>query len=211
MKLFQPSYFAPIAQYAAMFGEDKILFECEDNYQKQTYRNRCYIAAANGKLLLNIPIKHKTNSRKTKDILVDYSDSLWHDTHLKSMQAAYRSSPFYEYYEADIISIFERKHRFLIDLNIATHVFVINALQENVRSIKTEEYETETLNEDFRWLVNAKKRLNWNFNIYTQMFDHKNGFYKNLSILDLLFMEGPASFSYLQSHKPQNEQRKISL
>ena len=73
MSLFIPTYFAPISQYAAIFKANSITFEMEDNFQKQTYRNRCYIYGANGKLSLNIPVKHKTTSgrKKTKDTLVE--------------------------------------------------------------------------------------------------------------------------------------------
>ena len=199
MKLIHPTYFSPIAQYAAIFGEKEFVFECEDNYQKQTYRNRCYIGGANGKLLLNIPVKHGKASRKTKDIEIDYDTSLWYKNHIKSLQAAYRSSPYYEYYEADIIAIFEKKHQYLLDLNLSIHSFIIDALQESSIYIKTEEYTFDSVHEDNRILTNAKNKLTWNFPSYVQMFDDKHGFQENLSILDLLFMEGPSSYKYLQS------------
>ena len=91
MSLFIPTYFAPISQYAAIYKSDSIIFEVEDNYQKQTYRNRCYIYGANGKLTLNIPVKHilKENRKKTKDTLVE-NDIKWQQQHFKSLQSAYR-------------------------------------------------------------------------------------------------------------------------
>lgn len=202
MILVHPTYFSPIAQYAAIYGEKEIVFEFEDNYQKQTYRNRCYIGGANGKQILNIPIKHSKSSGKTKtrDIEIDYDTSIWYNNHIKSLQAAYRSSPFYEYYEDDIVKIFHKKHKLLIDLNIDIHLFVMEALQqETAKFIKTEQFDTDTIFNDLRKLTNAKKEINTDFHHYTQMFDDKHGFEKNLSILDLLFMEGPASYKYLQS------------
>ena len=78
MSLFIPTYFAPISQYAAIYQAESVTFELEDNYQKQTYRNRCYIYGANGKLALNIPVKHNTTQgrKKTKDTLVE-NDFPW--------------------------------------------------------------------------------------------------------------------------------------
>ena len=100
MALFIPTYFAPISQYAAIYQSDSITFEIEDNYQKQTYRNRCYIYGANGKLALNIPVKHLTKEgrKKTKDTFIE-NDFPWQQQHFKSLQSAYRSSPFFEFFE----------------------------------------------------------------------------------------------------------------
>lgn len=200
MILVQPTYFSPIIQYATIVKSKEIVFEFEDNYQKQTYRNRCYISGANGKQLLNIPIKHskKDGKVKTKDILIDYETSAWHKTHLKSLQAAYRSSPFYEYYEDDIKKILLKKHKFLIDLNIETHSLVMDILQENIPYTTTKEFQLNSNIKDYREFSNAKKQINNTFPTYIQMFDEKHTFLENLSILDLLFMEGPASYKYLE-------------
>lgn len=201
MILVQPTYFSTIIQYAAVVNAKELLFEFEDNFQKQTYRNRCYIAGANGKQLLNIPIKHnktKDGKSKTKDIQIDYETSQWHKTHLKSLQAAYNSSPFYEYYEDDIQNILLKKHKYLIDLNIETHSFVMEMLQENIPYNRTSDFQlTNVTATDFRELVNAKSKSEINLPVYIQMFDEKHSFLENLSILDLLFMEGPASLNYL--------------
>ena len=93
MALFLPTYFSPISQYGALMNFDSITFEVEDNFQKQTYRNRCYIYGANGKQILNIPLSYpKTEGRKkTKDILVE--DSNWQTQHYKSLKIAYSHSP----------------------------------------------------------------------------------------------------------------------
>ena len=98
MSLFIPTYFSPISQYSKIITSEKIIFEVEDNFQKQSYRNRCYIYNSNGKQLLNIPVKHKVTSqrKKSKDTLVE-DNFPWQDNHLKSLQTAYRTSPFYEF------------------------------------------------------------------------------------------------------------------
>ena len=196
--IFIPTYFSPISQYVALFQNDKIIFEVEDNYQKQTYRNRCNIYGANGKLQLNIPIVHskKNKRKKTKDIQLDHSFD-WQTLHLRSIQTAYRSSPYFEFYEDDLLPLFEQKQKFLQDFNLKCHSFLMDAFQEDIPFSKTSEYEVSPKN-DMRFLANSRKEASYNFKKYTQVFDDKYGFIPNLSILDLLFMEGPNSVTYLQ-------------
>lgn len=199
MSLFIPTYFAPISQYAAIYQSDSITFEVNDNYQKQTYRNRCYIYGANGKLALNIPVKNKTKEgrKKTKDTLVE-NDFPWQQQHFKSLQSAYRSSPFFEFFEGDLLAIFNKKYKFLQDLNIDTHLFVTDALQIKQQFTKTTSYEINSESTDFRSLAIAKKGIEIEMDSYIQMFDDKYGFIPNLSILDLLFMEGANTISFLE-------------
>ena len=198
MALFIPTYFSPIAQYAAIFKNENIVFETEDNYQKQTYRNRTYIYGANGKLALNVPVKHKTGTgrKKTKDTLVE-NDFPWQQQHLKSLQVAYRASPFFEFYEDDLLPILTKKYKYLQDLNIDTFTFINQALDLQKPIVQTQEYQLEIAN-DFRALAIAKKGIEVPMDSYIQMFDDKHGFIPNLSILDLLFMEGPNSVSILE-------------
>ena len=200
MSLFLPTYFSPISQYIAIVNSDEVLFEVEDNYQKQTYRNRCYIYSPNGKQLLNIPTKHTANSlkKKTKDTLVDNSVS-WQKQHLKSIQIAYRNSPFFEFYEDELLPILTKEYKYLLDVNIDTYLFITDALQLNQNYLKTEEYVISP-KDDYRFLANAKQEHKYHFSPYIQMFDDKFGFIKNLSIVDLLFMEGPNTISFLENN-----------
>ena len=197
MALFLPTYFSPISQYGAMMNFDSITFEVEDNFQKQTYRNRCYIYGANGKQILNIPLSYpKTEGRKkTKDILVE--DSNWQTQHYKSLKIAYSHSPFFEFYKDDLQLIFEKKYKYLLDVTLDSFLFINDALDLAKNHAASKEYNDSNLN-DFRHLASAKSNLNYNFEPYIQMFDHKYGFLENLSILDLLFMEGPNSISFLE-------------
>ncbi len=182
-----------------MFQNDKIIFEVEDNYQKQTYRNRCNIYGANGKLQLNIPIIHskKRERQKTKDIKIDQSER-WQQLHFRSIQMAYRSSPYFEFYEDDLSPLYEGNQKFLLDFNLKCHEFLMNALLENISYSKTTAYEVTPKIKDHRYLANSRKEATYNFEKYTQVFDDKYGFIPNLSILDLLFMEGPNAVTYLQ-------------
>ena len=201
--LLHPTYFPSISHFVAMEQADKILFEVEDNFQKQTNRNRTYIYSPNGLQLLNIPVKHnKTNLQKTKDIIID-TDYDWQKQHFKSLETAYRGSPFYEYFEDDLRALFEKKHHFLLDLNFDTLAFIEQSLRHKFAYAKTKSYEgivdSSTFN-DRRSLVDGKKDPS-TFTRYIQVFEEKHGFLNNLSILDLLFSEGKYTIDYLREQQ----------
>lgn len=194
-----PAYFAPIAQYAAVLQAKTTWFEAHDNFEKQTYRSRCYVYAANGKLLLNVPVQ-KTKGQKTltTHTEINYAED-WQSLHLKSLQSAYRSSPFFEFYQDDLISIFKTKFVTLKELHQACHKFVMDALQEDLIFKTTCTYSTNYTDKvDCRSLTDTKQKLPITFSKYTQVFDDKHGFIENLSILDLIFMEGPSASMYLE-------------
>jgi hypothetical protein len=199
--LFQPTYFSPIAQYVAIANCENIVLELHDNYLKQSYRNRCYIYTASGKLLLNISILHTRGSKQlTKDVKIDnYYD--WQKQHFKTLESAYRSSPYFEFYEDDLRALYDKKHTYLLDLNLDCHEFVMDVLQEDISHTPTFIYEKEPLVIDFRSLAIVKNTRDFNNTPYVQIFDDKFGFIPNLSILDLIFMEGPNSFTYLTNQK----------
>jgi len=183
-----------------MSQSEKIVFEIEDNFQKQTNRNRTYIYSPNGIQLLNIPVKHsKQIHQKTKDVKIE-NDFDWQKQHFKSLEAAYRSSPFFEYFEDDIRPIFETKHTFLMDLNFETMHIVSKFLRMKFEYETTTEYfhgiDSNTVL-DYRMLAIGKKDAS-QFEVYPQVFQEKEGFLNNLSVLDLLFNEGKFTLNYLQ-------------
>lgn len=204
MALFTPAYFAPISQYVAMIHSENIIFEVEENFQKQSYRNRCYIYGANGKQLLSIPINHPltNNRKKTKDALIE-NNTPWRAQHFKSLQSSYRSSPYFEFFEDDLALLFNKKHKYLIELSIDTHLFITDAIQASKKFSKTKTYDITPIEDDFRNLVTTKTASNIEIPKYTQVFDDKHGFIKNLSILDLLFMEGGNTSSFLENIIPK--------
>jgi len=199
--ILHPTYFPSISHYVAMIQAQEITFEVEDNFQKQTNRNRMYIHSPNGLQMLNIPIKHtKDKHQKFKDIKIE-NDFNWQKNHFKSLEAAYRTSPFFEYFEDDIRPIFEKKQDFMMDLNFEIFEIVNNCLGVDLPFLKTEEYFHEIIDKtDFRYLTNGKKDLFQNEE-YTQVFEEKNGFIPNLSILDLLFNEGRYAKDYLKNQQ----------
>jgi len=201
--LIHPTYFPSISHFVAMAKADGITFEIEDNFQKQTNRNRTYIYSPNGIQLLNIPVKHsKQIHQKTKEVKIE-NEFDWQKQHFKSMEAAYRSSPFFEFFEDDIRPLFEKKHTYLMDLNFETISLVSKCLRMKLAYNTTTEYfqelDSNTIME-FRQLANGKKDES-RFEPYTQVFDDKHGFLNNLSILDLVFNEGKYAIDYLKTQK----------
>ncbi len=199
--LLYPTYFSPIIQYVALAKAGTVTFEVEDNYQKQTYRTRCYVYSPNGKQLLNIPVKNANSKQKTKDVLIDHSFD-WQKQHIKSIEAAYRSSPFFEFYEDEIRTVYDAKPTFLLDFNLSCHELMIDLLQLETTHTKTSTFEKTVVNgEDLRFLADAKSKKNYNLSTYTQVFDDKHGFIENLSILDLLCNEGTNALNYLENQQ----------
>ncbi|TBX64974.1 hypothetical protein EZL74_12535 [Flavobacterium silvisoli] len=199
--IIHPSYFPSISHFVAMSKADVVTFEMEDNFQKQTNRNRMYIYSPNGVQLLNIPIKHtKIAHQKIKDVKIETAFD-WQKQHFKSLDAAYRSSPFFEYFEDDIRPIFEKKHTFLMDLNLETMSVVSRCLGFEFDYDETTEYFHEVTDKsDYRGLINGKKDTS-SFEPYTQVFGEKYGYINNLSILDLLFNEGRQALDYLKKQQ----------
>ena len=196
--VIHPSYFPSISHFVAIAKADLVSFEMEDNFQKQTNRNRMYIYSPNGIQLLNVPIKHsKDNHQRIKEVKIE-NDFDWQKQHFKSLEAAYRTSPFFEYFEDDILPIFQKKQNYLMDLNLETMSIVSKCLKLGFDYHETIEYFHQVDDKtDFRNLINGKKDTAV-FESYTQVFGDKHGYLNNLSILDLLFNEGRYALDYLK-------------
>lgn len=198
--LIHPNYFPNIHQFTQIIKANNILFEVSDNYQKQTFRNRTYVYGANGKLGLFIPVIHSHKNRELfKDVKISY-ESNWMDLHLKSLQSAYRSSPYFEYFEDDFIKLYSKKEKFLADFNIKCIKLISNLLDLDLDFKISNEY-VEKTNDiiDLRDLSNARKEKKIETPKYIQVFESKHGYLNNLSIIDLIFSEGPNSVSLINN------------
>ena len=189
------TYFGPVQYFSAIYEYETIEIEKWENYHKQTYRNRCYILGANGLLPLSIPVK-KNESSKTliSDIKIDHSVD-WHRIHLKSIESAYNSSPFYQYFIDEIREVFFRKATFLIDFNTDIQQTILGFLQINKEIGFTNEFKRTFSSEtaDMRWKIQPKEKNvdpDLVFPRYSQVFGEKFGFVPNLSIIDLIFNSG---------------------
>ena len=198
--LLHPTYFPNIAHFSAIVKDKTVCFEVCDNYQKQTFRNRTEIYGANGKLTLSVPVSYTQKHRQqTKDVLISDTDN-WQLLHLKSLESAYRMSPFFEFYIDELKPIFKEKFTYLLDVNLKCFELLCNALEITNSYSLTKTFEVSNDNQkDNRYLVNSKKDKDFSFNKYTQVFTEKHGYLSNLSILDLLFNEGPNTVNYLES------------
>lgn len=201
--LLHPGYFLNIANFVAIVNTN-IRWEVMDNFQKQTYRNRCYICTDHGRHMMNIPIRHvgKTKGKqKYSEVQID-NNYPWQRQHWRTLETAYRTSAFFEFYEDDIAPLYTKVFHSLLDFNLATLEYACNCLQIEMPNIKTSIYETDPTNSiDGRFLINAKNKIDFDQKKYFQVFNDRNGFIANTSILDLLFNEGTNALSYLKEHK----------
>ncbi|MGB1313007.1 MAG: WbqC family protein [Bizionia paragorgiae] len=198
--ILHPTYFPSIETFVAIVSASSVVFEICDNYQKQTYRNRCYIYAANGKLQLSVPVIYTQKNRQLYQDVQIANTYNWQDIHFKSLESAYRTSPFYEYYIDDLKPLFTKQYDSILEFNLACFEVICDALQLDITINKTTEFKKNHAdNLDLRGLVNAKKDTAPQFDNYTQVFSPKHGYINNLSILDLLFNEGPSALTYLEA------------
>lgn len=190
--IIHPTYFPNIFSFKTIINSTNILFEVNDHYVKQTLRNRTSIHAANGKLNLSVPVKFSsTKKEKYKDIKICY-DSNWQKIHLKSIESAYKNSPFYDFFEDYFINFYNKKEKFLVDLNFSSIRLIFEILEKELNCNFTNEYLEKYVDlTDYRSLLTNKNfNEKVNFKNYTQVFQEKNSFIENLSSIDLIFNKG---------------------
>lgn len=198
MIVLHPAYFPNVAFFSVYLNARDVVLENQDNYQKQTYRNRAYICTDRGKHLLSIPIVHTkgaTGRQYYKDVRLDNSYP-WQRLHWRTLETAYRTSPFFEFYEDEIKPLYEKEFDLLLDFNLASIQTICDCLQVEFVDEFTDTYSLE-YEMDYRYLVNAKKELPDEFPEYVQVFGDRHGFIPNLSILDVLFNLGPNTSGYI--------------
>ncbi len=189
--LLPSSYFGPIEYYAFLCKYSNIYVEVKENFIKQTIRNRCYIMSANGKLRLTVPV-NKTNQTKINNIKICYKQN-WIKNHWYSIKSSYGSSPYFLFYESEIVKILHKREKYLFDLNNSLQNKIFEILDINPLITFTKNYNHENNMYDLRnhsFLHNKIKP-------YNQVFMNKLNFIPNLSILDLIFNLGPQSTKYL--------------
>ena len=190
------AYLAPVEYYSEMARADTIFIENCDFYMKQTYRNRCQIAAANGPMALSIPVE-KAGSEKIliRDVRISQHND-WQLNHWRSIESAYNSTPFFEYYKDDLLPFYEKKWNFLVDFNLGIQSKILELLNLSTVIQLTTEYKVRLDDTvlDLRETIHPKKEnQSLNSKTYYQVFDQRFGFQPNLSIIDLLFNMGNES------------------
>ena len=209
-KLLSTAYFPPVSYFAAMAEEmgvtvpSVVYIEACENFQKQSYRNRCLFYGAEGVQTLSFPIVHEGGTHKIPitEIKIDYKTP-WVQQHERAITSAYRTSAFFEYYQDELFAILESRQERLFDLNMMLTRFFIEKTGILVDLRVTEDYRREHLFTDLRETVHPKRQNTILADLglekpYFQVFSPKYGFKSDLSIMDLLFNEGPDSILYLK-------------
>lgn len=203
--LLSTAYFAPVRYFSKLAVYPEIYIEQHENFVKQTYRNRAVVAGANGPVSLIVPVeKGRGQKIKIRDLRIAY-DEEWQRIHWRTIFSAYNSSPFFEYYADELEPFFNEKYRFLFDFNQKITETLLEILEIDKELHFTEDYEKMPegcLN--FREQISPKiHRIEEDPHFiaqpYTQVFAEKFGFLADLSILDLLFNEGPSGHSVLKA------------
>ncbi len=201
--LLSTAYFAPVHFYSRFIAHPEIFIEQFEHFNKQTYRNRAVILGGNGPISLIVPVvKGRGPKTLIKDLKISYEMD-WQRNQWQTIVSAYNSSPYFEYYKDDIQPVFEKKTKYLFNLNQYINDVICDLLEIENKTKLTPDFEktpTNTLN--FREVISPKNRNNADISFhpkeYTQVFFDKFKFIPNLSILDLLFNEGPNSYTILE-------------
>lgn len=201
--LLSSAYLGPIEYFAGILNADEVTLEKQEHYIKQTYRNRCLIATANGIQALTIPVI-KVNGNRTiiKDIQITYAEK-WQNLHWRAITSAYSHSPYFLYYQDALEPYYFKEFKYLFDFNFQLLEEILRILEIQKQVKVSENFELnpgEEIN-DLRNSFHPKKKSPVIFSPYIQVFAEKYDFIPNLSIIDLLFNEGPSSLEYLKRIK----------
>lgn len=200
--IIEAQYFPPISTIH-LLAYTPIRIEQYDHYQKRSFRNKCIINSANGNLCLTVPLKKgKHEQQKTKDVKIAYYEN-WPRLHLQSLRSSYGKSPFFDYYFPIVERILTSRPRYLIELNLKTIKMVQEVLSFSLSTnLSLAYYPSNTYKFDFRDLIGIRNYQNHPDIMvpnYPQVFIDRWGFLPNLSILDLLFCQGPESINIIKN------------
>jgi len=200
------AYLAPIEYYCKLLQYEHVFIEQYDHYIKQTYRNRCTIAAPDGQLTLSVPIvKPDSPECPLKDIRISDHGN-WRHLHWNALASTYNHTPYFEYYKDDFRPFYEKKYDFLIDFNDELCRLICSLIDLHPNIKRTIKYQTDINTseaDDFRERIHPKKDYlegdpDFKAKPYYQVFQERFDFLPNLSIVDLLFNLGPESLLLLQ-------------
>ena len=195
--LLSTTYFGPIQWYQKLYRAEHVVIEQWESFQKQTYRNRCLIATTQGIQALTVPVV-RGETLLMKDIRISDHGN-WRHLHWNALQSAYGESPFFEYYQDDILPFFTQRWDYLFDFNEAIRQKMCELIDISPQVSLTGSFQPKA-DHDFREAINPKHPApdaDFESRPYYQVYQQKHGFLPNLSILDLLMNTGPESILYL--------------
>ena len=195
-----PTAYLPDIKYVALFlKETAPQIELFETYQKQSCRTRCNVMTANGLQTMTVPIvKTNGNHTMTKDIAISYKEP-WQQIHQRCMEAAYRKTPYFEYYFPYLEKAFTTRFDTLVELNEFCLKFILKVLKINKEIVYTEDFEPIASPDDYRVALSKWSPEGTSFPKYYQVFADRQPFVSNLSVIDLIFNKGPESINYLNS------------
>jgi hypothetical protein len=200
--LLSSAYCAPIQWFQKLNRYDAVIIEQHDNFLKQTFRNRCVIATANGTQTLTIPVEKSDGDKcLMRDIRISDHGN-WRRLHWNALATAYGDSPFFDYYADDLRPFYEQRFAFLLDFNMQMTAKLCELLDITPNISLSEEYvkDVESGVDDFREVIRPKHPMpdaDFIPKPYYQVYAQRHGFIPNLSILDLLFNMGNEAVFYL--------------
>ncbi len=201
--IFSTAYFPSAIQYSEYLKADKIIIEAFEHFPKQTFRNRTSIMTAGGVFDLSVPLDKRKNHQLTKDIKINYAED-WQTWHWRTIKTAYQKSPFLEFYEDPIKSLFfDKKFDYLLDFNLNIENQIDSILKTTIHRNISKEF-LQNYDKDFRNIIspkNSELKHNIQQGNYYQVYSDRIAFEKNLSILDIIFNLGPESVSHLKAMK----------
>lgn len=191
------AYLPPVAWFQKIKQDACIHIEKHEHYTKQSYRNRCNILAANGILPLSIPVMATHNKQLITDVKISY-DEKWQQQHWRTIESAYRNTPYFIYYADELKPFYQKKYDFLFDYNMELILLLMKKIKLNNEIRFTEIYDVSGYINDYRNTIHPKKDIEESvFKSYPQLFNEGNTFKANLSSIDLLFNTGPNAIDYL--------------
>lgn len=203
--LIELHYLPSLEFFSCIQSFSVVIIESNENFVKQSYRNRCYILGANKTEMLVVPVIDGNKKVLIKDSKIDYSQR-WHINHWRTISGAYGKSPFYEFYADYFQSIYDKKHTYLLDLNLEMLTMCLKLLRVNKTIRQSEVYEKEANSTvfDARNLINPKKVSDDSQFYFPSPYQQNfgNEFVPNLSIIDLLFCRGNQASEILKKSKP---------
>ena len=207
--LLSTAYLPPVEYFALLLSENAAI-EREERYRKQSYRNRTVIMNGNGALNLIIPTVHDGRMGIVKDVRIEYTTP-WQRAHWRSIESAYNNTPYYLYFKDALKPFYEREYEHLFDFNLQIVKVLLEQLRIDKEVAVTESF-TPYCDNDTRLLIHPKKSREEDYPFrlktpYYQVFEDKFGFVPNLSVIDLLFNEGPQAAAYLRQLLTQFETR----
>ena len=193
--LLSTAYLPPLAWFQKIISSDRIFIEKHEHFVKQTYRNRCHIYGANGVQALSIPLENTHEKTLISEKKIAYKQN-WQQQHWRSIESAYRNSPYFIYYEDELKSFYQDKYEHLLEYNTEILKALFKLLKIKTELCFTDSFEKKAA-DDHRYKISPKAGPENDLKPYTQVFSEKHGFQPNLSIIDLLFNKGPDSVEYL--------------